>query len=125
VVVVGGSRGLGAAMVLELLARGHVVHAVYSTSTEAAAELERGAGQLAERLSLHRADAGDPAMLEPLAEAIAGRGIPLRGLVLSAAPPPLGMSLTAASATTSRTASASRRCRLERCSRRSGLTADG
>jgi NAD(P)-dependent dehydrogenase (short-subunit alcohol dehydrogenase family)/acyl dehydratase len=98
VVVVGGSRGLGAALVLELLGRGYDVHAAYSTSAEAAADLQRVAGSHGERLELHRADARDPAALEPLVAAVRDAGIPLAGVVLGAALPPLPMGLTAESA---------------------------
>ena len=83
---------------IALLARGHETHAVYSTADGAADELRRSAGSHAERLVLHRADARDPAELAPLLEAVTNDGLPLRGLVLAAAAPPLPMGLTAESA---------------------------
>jgi NAD(P)-dependent dehydrogenase (short-subunit alcohol dehydrogenase family)/acyl dehydratase len=98
VVVIGGSRGLGAALVLALLGQGHDVHAAYSTSGQAAAELRRLAGPNEERLLLHQADARDPAALEALVAAVRDGGVPLVGVVLSAALPPLPMGLTADSA---------------------------
>ncbi len=97
-VVIGGSRGFGAAASLALLGHGHETHAVFSTAGGAIDEARRCAGPHAERLILHRADAGDPAELTPLREALAERGLPLRGIVLAAALPPLPMGLTAESA---------------------------
>jgi NAD(P)-dependent dehydrogenase (short-subunit alcohol dehydrogenase family)/acyl dehydratase len=94
VVVVGGSRGLGASLALALLMRGHTVHIAYSSSADAAAELSHLAGTHAERLFLHRTDARDSAQLEKLVEAVRHTATPLRGIVLSAAPPPLGMGVT-------------------------------
>ena len=99
-VVIGGSRGFGAAATLALLARGHEAHAVFSTAGDQVEELQRVAGPHAERLALHQADAREPAELAPLLDVLASRGAPLRGLVLAAAAPPLPMSLTAASAAT-------------------------
>ncbi len=98
VVVVGASRGLGAALALAFLLRGFEVHAVYSTSTEAADELKRLAGDVADRLHLHRTDAASASDLEKLASDLRTRQLPLRGLVLAAALPPLGMGLSGASA---------------------------
>jgi acyl dehydratase/NAD(P)-dependent dehydrogenase (short-subunit alcohol dehydrogenase family) len=93
-VVIGGSRGLGAALVLTLLGEGHEVHAAYSASGQAAAELQRLAGATSDRLFLHCADARDPAALEPLVAAVRDGGVPLVGIVLSAALPPVPMGLT-------------------------------
>ena len=98
VVVVGASRGLGAALALAFLLRGFDVHAVYSTSTEAANELKRLAGGDADRLHLHRTDAASASDLEELVADLRARRLPLRGLVLAAALPPLGMGLTSTSA---------------------------
>ena len=98
VVVVGASRGLGAALALAFLLRGFEVHAVYSTSTEAADELKRLAGDDAERLHLHRTDAASTSDLEELVSDLRARQLPLRGLVLAAALPPLGMGLSSTSA---------------------------
>jgi NAD(P)-dependent dehydrogenase (short-subunit alcohol dehydrogenase family)/acyl dehydratase len=96
VVVIGGSRGFGAALSLALLARGYTVHVVYSASDESAAELVRLAGDGA-RLELHRLDAGDAVAVAALARSVAERGLPVSGLVLNAARSPLAMGLTAES----------------------------
>jgi NAD(P)-dependent dehydrogenase (short-subunit alcohol dehydrogenase family) len=93
VVVIGASRGFGAALTLALLARGHRVHAAYSSSSDNAAELVELAGDDRDRLVLHRLDARDPAALRDL-EAQLESEAPLAGVVLSAAPPPLSMGLT-------------------------------
>ncbi|MDQ6606645.1 MAG: SDR family NAD(P)-dependent oxidoreductase [Actinomycetota bacterium] len=94
VVVVGGSRGAGAVLALALLARGHVVHVIYSSSSDCAAELRRLAGPYATRLVLHRTDAGDRTAVAELGDAIAGT---IDGLALCAAAPPLPMGFTAES----------------------------
>lgn len=98
VVVIGGSRGFGAAATLALLGHGHETHAVYSTTDGALGEARHLIGAHEERLNLQRADAQDPDQLARLREAIAERGLPLRGIVLAAALPPLAMGLTAESA---------------------------
>jgi acyl dehydratase/NAD(P)-dependent dehydrogenase (short-subunit alcohol dehydrogenase family) len=95
VVIVGGSRGFGAALALALLARAYVVHVVYSSSSDGAEELTRLAGPYAARLFLHRTDAGDTVSVSQVAAAI---GSSIEGLALCAAPPPLGMTLTGDSA---------------------------
>ena len=97
-VVIGGSRGFGAAATLALLGHGHETHAVSSTvggTREGARPFE---GIETERLILHRADARVPAELTRLRDVVTERGLPLRGIVLAAAPPPLPMGLTAESA---------------------------
>jgi NAD(P)-dependent dehydrogenase (short-subunit alcohol dehydrogenase family) len=98
VVVIGGSRGFGAALALALLGHGHVVHALYSTSVDSATELVRAAGPYGERLVLHRADAQNPAGLAALSDALEASETRLLGVVLSAAAPPLAMGVTADSA---------------------------
>lgn len=98
VVVVGASRGFGAALTLALLARGHTVHALYARSDDQADELARIAGRHAERLVLHRVDATDAAALDAVARSLADAAQPLVGLVLNAAPPPLPMALSSESA---------------------------
>jgi len=98
VVIIGGSRGFGAALALALLAAGYAVHVVYSASAQAASELARAAGSLAARLVLHRIDARDAASLSSLREELTHSGSRLRGLVLNAAPPPLSMGVTGESA---------------------------
>jgi NAD(P)-dependent dehydrogenase (short-subunit alcohol dehydrogenase family)/acyl dehydratase len=95
VLVVGGSRGFGAALSLALMSRGYTVHVAYSGSPESAAELTRLAGAGSVRLALHRLDAGDPVALMALGEALGDAGTPLKGLVLNAALPPLPMGVTA------------------------------
>jgi NAD(P)-dependent dehydrogenase (short-subunit alcohol dehydrogenase family) len=91
VVVVGGSRGLGSALALALLARGHSVHVVYSVCDSAAKELQRLAGARSGALTLHCVDAADPLALAAVAAAVEPE---LAGLVLCAAPTPLPMALT-------------------------------
>lgn len=96
VAIIGASRGFGAALALELLGRGHEVHAAYSVSSTAAQELARRSGGRRELLHLHRLDARDPASVDQLAGTLRA-GLPLAGIVLCAAPPPLPMGLTASS----------------------------
>lgn len=96
VAIIGASRGFGAALALELLDRGHEVHAAYSVSSTAAQELARRSGGRRELLHLHRLDARDAPSVEQLAQTLEA-GSSLRGLVLCAAPPPLPMGLTASS----------------------------
>ncbi len=90
VVVIGASRGFGAALSLSLLARGYRVHGVYSRSSTSAAELTRLAGSHADRLQMHRLDARDTNALRTLAERVKAQG-ELVGLVLNAALAPLPM----------------------------------
>lgn len=97
VVIIGGSRGFGAALALALLATGATVHVVYSASSDAAEELRSAAGDHADRLALHRCDARDTTALQSVAETLS-EGPRLDGLVLSAAQPPLGMGVTPDSA---------------------------
>jgi len=98
VVVVGGSRGFGAALVLELLAAGYGAHVVYAASTQSARALAEAAGPCRERLTLHELDARDPVALDALAERLRSRGAPLAGLILNAATPPLPMGVSASAA---------------------------
>jgi NAD(P)-dependent dehydrogenase (short-subunit alcohol dehydrogenase family) len=86
-VVVGASRGLGAATALGLALRGWGVHGVFASSTAAAEEVRELAGDDAGRLVLHRADAGDGAAMGELARALAQAGRPLDAIVLAAALP--------------------------------------
>jgi 3-oxoacyl-[acyl-carrier protein] reductase len=60
-VVTGGTRGLGRAIALDLLARGATVYATWHKNEAAAAELGSAAGELAPRLRLARFDVGDSA----------------------------------------------------------------
>lgn len=98
VVVVGGSRGFGAALSLALLARGYAVHIVYAASSEAATGLARLAGPHADRLFLHQLDVREPGPLASLVQALRDSDTSLAGLVLNAAAPPLPMGLTGESA---------------------------
>jgi NAD(P)-dependent dehydrogenase (short-subunit alcohol dehydrogenase family)/acyl dehydratase len=91
-VVVGASRGLGAALTLALLSRGYAVHSLYHRSDDCAAQLRALAGPSAYRLTLHRGDAADPRFLAEVADAIDG---PLDGIAVCAAPAPLPMGLSA------------------------------
>jgi len=91
VVVVGGGRGFGAAVTLELLARGDDVHAVFSTD---ASGLEAAAGG-STRLHLQRLDVRDG---DAVARLAAGQSMPLRGIVLAAALAPLPTTLAPDSA---------------------------
>ena len=98
VAVIGGSRGFGGALALALLARGYAVHAVHSRDGVSAAELRSAAGHFAPRLTLHRADAGNPEALTRVADEIRAVSGTLCGLVLNAAPPPIPIGVTADSA---------------------------
>jgi NAD(P)-dependent dehydrogenase (short-subunit alcohol dehydrogenase family) len=91
VLVVGCSRGFGAALTLALLSQGAVVHGTYASSRPAA----DAAGPHADRLRLHQADATDPAAMAKVLESITGN---LTGVVLNATPPlrPIALSSEAA-----------------------------
>jgi NAD(P)-dependent dehydrogenase (short-subunit alcohol dehydrogenase family)/acyl dehydratase len=97
VVVIGASRGFGAALTLALLARGFRVHGIYASSSEAAAELVRLAGPARDRLQMHQLDARDRVAVGELARTLTPVE-PLAGVILGAAPPPLAMGLTGESA---------------------------
>lgn len=64
VVITGGTRGLGKAMVLEFLRSGARVFATYHSNEDAAEALKAEAGEHGERLSTHRFDVGDAAQVE-------------------------------------------------------------
>ena len=64
VVVTGGTRGLGRAMVFKFLEAGARVFATYHSNEEAANELRSAAEEHAERLSTHCFDVADPAQVE-------------------------------------------------------------
>jgi NAD(P)-dependent dehydrogenase (short-subunit alcohol dehydrogenase family)/acyl dehydratase len=98
VVVIGGSRGFGASLTLALLALGYEVHVAYATSQRRAAELTQLAGAHASRLHLTRCDVRDPEAVRSLTGAVEAAGVPLVGVVLNAATPPLAMGLTPESA---------------------------
>jgi NAD(P)-dependent dehydrogenase (short-subunit alcohol dehydrogenase family)/acyl dehydratase len=97
VVVIGGSRGFGAALTLALLGRGFEVHGVYAGSADAAADLVRLAGPHRSKLHMHRFDAGDPDAVQALVEDLRAADTPVVGLVLNAAPAPLAMGVTSGS----------------------------
>ncbi|MCA9001517.1 MAG: SDR family NAD(P)-dependent oxidoreductase, partial [Planctomycetes bacterium] len=59
IVVTGGTRGLGRAMVLAYLNEGARVHCTYAGNEEAAAELREIAGDARERLFLKKFDVSD------------------------------------------------------------------
>ncbi len=74
-VVTGGTRGIGAAISRDLLERGGLVVAVYAGNDEAAATFAASLGNARERLSLHKADIGDPATCrEIVGAALASHG---------------------------------------------------
>lgn len=58
--VTGGTRGIGAAIARDLLGAGCHVAAVYASNDDAANAFAASVGEARERLSLHRADIGDP-----------------------------------------------------------------
>jgi NAD(P)-dependent dehydrogenase (short-subunit alcohol dehydrogenase family) len=58
--VTGGTRGIGAAVSRDLLSRGCQVAAIYADNHQAANALAASLGDASERLSLHKADIGDP-----------------------------------------------------------------
>jgi NAD(P)-dependent dehydrogenase (short-subunit alcohol dehydrogenase family)/acyl dehydratase len=91
-VVVGASRGLGAALALALLERGYAVHGLYERSAEAAAEVARLAGPHAERLTLRQLDAGDEPAMARFARELDGE---VDGIALCAAPAALPAGLGA------------------------------
>jgi NAD(P)-dependent dehydrogenase (short-subunit alcohol dehydrogenase family)/acyl dehydratase len=88
VVVVGGSRGFGAATALALLGRGHETHVIHSSPARLPDE----------RLHGHLADARDAEAMARVADEVAARGLALHGIVLAASPPPLPMAVTPSSA---------------------------
>ncbi len=94
-VVIGASRGFGAALSLALVSRGYTVHGAHSSSGTADGLVDL-AGTAGHRLHLHQVDARDSDQIGALVEAIGGQA--LAGLVLNAALPPLPMGLTSASA---------------------------
>ena len=98
-VVIGGSRGFGAALTLALLALGYEVHVAYATSAATRDELARLAGRTPRPAFTSRVDVRDPDAVGRSPTPCAATGAPLVGIVLNAAPPPLPMGLTPQSAT--------------------------
>ncbi|NBE98000.1 SDR family NAD(P)-dependent oxidoreductase [Nonomuraea sp. KC401] len=95
-VVVGGSRGLGAALALGLARLGAHVTATYQVSQDRAEALARQAGELGAALTLARGDAADPDWCARLAADLAARHDGLDTLVCCAVPPLRPMRLEAA-----------------------------
>lgn len=85
VLVVGGSRGLGAAIAATLATQGATVWAAFAKSRDRAGELAAEFGP--ERVRPLQLDAGDPASVAQALERIAGSAAGLDGIVLAAAPP--------------------------------------
>jgi NAD(P)-dependent dehydrogenase (short-subunit alcohol dehydrogenase family) len=74
-VVTGGTRGIGAAISRDLLEQGGLVVAVYAGNDEAAATFAASLGKARDRLSLRKADIGDPATCRDIvAAALASHG---------------------------------------------------
>lgn len=71
-VVTGGTRGLGRAITLDLLAHGAAVWATYRGDEDAAARLVEAAGPLRERLSTARFDVADSAGVTAFWERLEG-----------------------------------------------------
>ncbi|GAB2713445.1 SDR family NAD(P)-dependent oxidoreductase [Nocardia thraciensis] len=86
--VVGGSRGLGAAAVHALASRGFVVYVGYRYSTPAAERMRSALGDGAERVELLPGDAADPEWSDSAAERIRREHGGLDVLVLNAVEPP-------------------------------------
>jgi NAD(P)-dependent dehydrogenase (short-subunit alcohol dehydrogenase family) len=86
VVIVGASRGLGAALSLTFAAEGASVIGVYSRSDADAAELEQKSRSLAGSVIMKRGNAADPSWCQSLKERIATEFGHLDVLVCNAAP---------------------------------------
>ena len=85
-VVVGGSRGLGAATVAALVLHGATVYLVHQHSTEATARLRKGLGGRGEQIIVVQGDCADPQFCRDLAARISASHGSLDALVLNAAP---------------------------------------
>jgi NAD(P)-dependent dehydrogenase (short-subunit alcohol dehydrogenase family) len=86
VLVVGASRGLGAALAGALSTQGATVWAAFARSTEQAERLRTEFGQ--ERIRLLQFDAANAEQTAAAFEAVRAEGGELDGVVVSAAPPP-------------------------------------
>ncbi|MEV8129124.1 SDR family NAD(P)-dependent oxidoreductase [Streptomyces sp. NPDC085944] len=95
--VVGASRGLGAALVQALVLRGATVYGGFHRSREQAEALRTGLGDAASRLHLLQGDWADPQWCAAARERILGEQGRLDLLVLSACPPVNALGLDAAS----------------------------
>ncbi|WP_180929722.1 SDR family NAD(P)-dependent oxidoreductase [Streptomyces sp. AJS327] len=93
--VVGGSRGLGAALVQALAQQGATVYLAYQRSDEEAEAVRDGLGTLAGRVVPVRGDAGDPDWCRELRERIVTAHGRCDLLVLNACPPLHDMDLAA------------------------------
>ncbi|MBB5953683.1 NAD(P)-dependent dehydrogenase (short-subunit alcohol dehydrogenase family) [Saccharothrix tamanrassetensis] len=98
VLVVGCSRGFGAALTLALLSQGATVHGTYAASPRAAVQLALHSGPHSSRLWLHQADATDPAAMRNVLTAAGD----LTGVVLNATPPLHPITLSPDAATEAR-----------------------
>jgi NAD(P)-dependent dehydrogenase (short-subunit alcohol dehydrogenase family) len=85
-IVVGASRGLGAALALELVAEGCTVVGVYSRSRDEAVELLSVGRELPGRLILEQGDAGDLGWCRALKERVRDEVGPIDLLICNAAP---------------------------------------
>lgn len=92
-IVVGASRGLGAALALALARCGARVLATYASSSDSARALERAAAGASGALETRRADARDPAACAELVSAHDSLDL----LVCSASPPLLPLDLSPSS----------------------------
>lgn len=95
--VVGASRGLGAALVQALVLRGATVYGGFHRSREQAEALRTGLGDAASRLHLLQGDWADPQWCAMARERILGEQGRLDLLALSACPPVNALGLDAAS----------------------------
>lgn len=86
-VVIGGSRGLGAALVHSLAAQGARVLVNYHVSTEAAEQVRHAFPQLSDRIELAQGDATDPIWIGAFAEGTRRRLGAIDILICSASPP--------------------------------------
>jgi len=84
--VIGASRGLGAAMALDLAAQGCTVVGGYFRSGEDAAVVEQAGGALAGRLTMEHGDASQPQWCSQIKERLQSEFGRLDLLVLNAAP---------------------------------------
>jgi NAD(P)-dependent dehydrogenase (short-subunit alcohol dehydrogenase family) len=84
--IIGASRGLGAAMTLEVAAQGGTAIAVYARSAEEAAALVTTSAGLPGRVIPEQGDASDPRWCAQLRERLRAEGKSVDLLILSAAP---------------------------------------
>ncbi|RJF41182.1 SDR family NAD(P)-dependent oxidoreductase [Actinomyces sp. 2119] len=84
--VIGGSRGLGAAMVMALVLQGATVYLVHQHSTGAVARLRESLGARSDQVVVMQGDCADPQFCRDLAARITAEHDRLDVLVLNAAP---------------------------------------